>query len=369
MRNGIISLAFALIFLASLISISSAGSETQITHGMRLTLNPSIYGNTVVWAETATNAAFMYNLTTGNTTWLGHWESGLSINGDKIAWWDYDSAIVHNISTGKEISIKGAYTPAIYGDNVVYIRSIYDIGRPSDYQTAPYNSLYLYNLSTNKEVQLTDYEHAVYGFAIYGNKIVWVQKNKNTWHGNISIYDIPTKRVSDISIDGRSGSPDIYGNVVVWTEYQNGSTNVYMRDIAKHKTLKIYSNRIGGRVRSPDIYGNIVMWTEDQNGSMNVYIRDIDKNKTSQIYTNWTGSYLSIYGDRIVWMSGSGTGDNYHSDIYMYNISTNETTRITNSTYASEPAIYGDKIVYLDSRDDTQYRETRDVYLYNLTVN
>ena len=324
MRNEIISLAFALIFLASLISIASAGSETQITHGMRLTSNPSIYGNTVVWAETVTNAAFMYNLTTGNTTWLGHWDSDLSINGDKIAWWDYESAIVHNISTGKEINIKGAYTPAIYGENVVYTRSIYDNGQLVDYQPTQYNSLYLYNLSTNKEVQLTDYEHADYGFAIYGNKIAWAQMNKSTWLGNISIYDIPTKRVSDISISGRAGSPEIYGNTVLWTEDQNGSKNVYMRDIGKHKT--------------------------------------------SQVFANWTGSYLSIYGDRIVWMNDSGKGDSYRSDIYMYNISTAETTRITNSTYASKPAIYGDKIVYLDSRNDTQYRETRDVYLYNLTA-
>ncbi|WP_440948150.1 TolB family protein [Methanosarcina sp. T3] len=307
-------------------------------------------------------------MTTGNITGLGHAESSPSIQGDKITWRDDGSVIVYNISTGKEIKIVNASTPAIYGDNIVYVRSKYENGQPADYQTAPYNSLYLYNLITNKEVQLTDYEHATYVFSIYEDRIVWVQKNKNTRLGNISIYDIPTKRVSDISIDGRSGSPDIYGNVVVWTEYQNGSTNVYMRDIAKHKTLKIYSNCIGGKVRSPDIYGNIVMWTEDQNGSTNVYIRDIDKNKTSQIYTNWTGYCLSIYGDRIVWMSGSGKGDNFHSDIYMYNISTNETTRITNNTYAREPAIYDDKIVYIDSRSDPEYREDRNIYLYNLSA-
>ncbi|MPN57483.1 hypothetical protein SDC9_205177 [bioreactor metagenome] len=141
-----------------------------------------------------------------------------------------------------------------------------------------------------------------------------------------------------------------------------------MRDIDKHKTLMIYSNCIGGIVRNPDIYGNIVVWTEDQNESTNVYVRDIAKNETSQIYANWTGSYLSVYGDRIVWMNDSVTGDNYHSDIYMYNTSTAETTRITNSTYASEPAIYDDKIVYIDSRNDPEYQEDRDIYLYDLSA-
>ena len=68
-------------------------------------------------------------------------------------------------------------------------------------------------------------------------------------------------------------------------------------------------------------------------------------------------------------MSGSGKGDNFHSDIYMYNISTNEITRITNSTYAREPAIYDDKIVYIDSRSDPENQEERNIYLYNLSRN
>lgn len=324
MRKGVIHLAFALFFLTILISTACAGNETQITHGMRLTLDPSIYGNIVVWGETATNGISMYNLTTGNMTFLGYWEDGLSIHGDKIALWGYDGVIVYNISTGREINIEGANRAAVYGDNLVYERSVFDDCQPPNYQYTQYNSLFLYNLSTKKEAQLTNYEPKVCGFAIYGDKIVWVKTNESTRFGNVSICDIPTKRISDISLSGRAGSPDIYGNIVVWTEDKDGTTNIYMRDIAKHKT--------------------------------------------SQIYSNWTGTDLSIYGNRLVWMNESGVDDSYHSDIYMYDISTTETTRITNSTYASEPEIYDDKIVYIDSRNDTEYQETRDVYIYNLTA-
>lgn len=365
--NKIIHLALAIIFLISFTSIANAGKETMIV-GSRLTLSPSIYGNIVTWADTFGNGAAMYDLTTGNITGLGHAENSPSIQGDKITWRDDENITVYNVSTGKEIKLINANAPAVYDDNVVYVRSKYVNCQPAYDQNDEYSSLYLYNLSTNKEVQLIPYEHAIYDFSIYKNKIVWVQGNISTHLGNISIYDIPTKTVSDISIDGRAGSPDIYGSVVVWTEFQNGSTNVYMRDIDKHKTLMIYSNCIGGIVRNPDIYGNIVVWTEDQNESTNVYVRDIAKNETSQIYANWTGSYLSVYGDRIVWMNDSVTGDNYHSDIYMYNTSTAETTRITNSTYASEPAIYDDKIVYIDSRNDPEYQEDRDIYLYDLSA-
>lgn len=160
----------------------------------------------------------MYNLTTGNITWIGHAENSPSIQGDKITWWDNENIIVYNVSTGKEIEIVSASTPAMYGDNVVYIRSKYADGQPTSGQTAEYNSLYLYNLSTNEETQLTPYEHAQFGPSIYGNKIVWGranQVNSSEWSTNISIYDISTKRVSDISRSGRAGDGKIYGNFVV----------------------------------------------------------------------------------------------------------------------------------------------------------
>ena len=324
--NKIIRLALALIFLVSFTSIANAGKETIII-GSRLTLGTSIYGNIVTWAETATNSAGMYNLTTGNITGLGHVGTSPSVQGDKVTWWDEEKVIVYNISTGKEINIEGANTPAIYGDNLVYVRSKYDDCQPAPYQYARYNSLYLYNLSTHKEVQLTPYNHAHLSSSIYENKIVWTQANQvnsSEWSTNISIYDISTKRVSDISRTGRAGGGKIYGNIVVWVEHKNESRDVYMRDIAKHETRQV---TFDGNSTRPD-----------------------------------------VYGDRIVWESAYRAGNNRSSDIYMYNISTNETTRITNSTYASEPAIYDDKIVYIDSRSDPEYREDRNIYLYNLSA-
>jgi len=330
--NKVTYLAIILIFLISFTSIASAGKETMIV-GERLTLSPSIYGNIVTWAETATDSAVMYNLTTGNITGLGvHIESSPSIQGDKITWCEEDNVIVYNISTDKKTKIINASNPTIYGDNLVYVRSKYANGQPSSYQDVKCNSLYLYNLSTNKEVQLTPYKNALIGASIYGNKIVWtlwtqadqVNSSEWEWSTNISIYDISTKRVSDISRTGTAQGSKIYGNIVVWIEYQNGSMNIHMRDIAKHKTRQI---TFDGNSTNPD-----------------------------------------VYGDRVVWERRCWGGDRWLSDIYMYNVSTNETIRITNSTYASDPAIYDDKIVYLDTRNDIEYQVDRDIYLYNLSA-
>ena len=324
--SKLINLALVLIFLISFTSIANAGKETMIISS-RLTLSPSIYGNIVTWADTFGNGAAMYDLTTGNITGLGHAGESPYIQGDKITWWDEDSVIVYNISTGKEIKIVNVSTPVIYCDNLVYVRSKSVDGHPIYYQTDQYNSLCLYNLTTQKEVQLTPYEHATYVASIYGNEIVWGranQVNSSEWSKNIFIYDMSTKRMSDISRDGRAEGGKIHGNIVVWMEHQNGSMNVYMRDIAEHKTRQI---TFDGNSTHPDVYGSRIVW------------------------------------EKICRQDGK-----WSSDVYMYNISTNKTTRITNSTYAREPAIYDDKIVYLDSRNDPEYQEDRDIYLYNLSA-
>lgn len=321
----IIHLALALIFLISFTSIANAGKETIIVSS-RLTLDPSIYGDIVTWSDTFVNIAAMYNLTTGDITGLGHSEDSPSVQGDKITWYDGENVIVYNISNSKKIEIANVSTPAIYGDNIVYVRSKYIDSQPASYQNEwLYNSLYLYNLSTYKEVQITPYEHALIYASIYGDKILLGQANQvnsSEWSTNISIYDIPTKRVSDISRTGGAGGGKIYENIVVWVEHQNGSRNIYMRDIARHETRQV---TFDGNSTSPD-----------------------------------------VYGDRIVWRREFWAGDNCSGGIYMYNISTNETTPIT--SYISDPAIYDDKIVYIGPSNDPEVQEDDYIYLYNLSA-
>lgn len=322
--NKIIHLTIALIFLISFTSIANAGKETIIV-SWRLTSDPSIYGDIVTWSDTFVNIAAMYNLTTGDITGLGHSEDSPSVQGDKITWYDGESVIVYNITNSKKIEVVNASTPAIYGDNLVYVRSKSVDGQPASYQNEwMHNSLYLYNLSNNKEVQITPYEHALIYASIYGDKIVWGahQVNQGKWSGNISIYDIPTKRVSDISRTGRVGGGKIYGNIVVWVEHKNESRDIYMRDIARHETSQV---TFDGNSTCPD-----------------------------------------VYGDRIVWRRESWAGDNCSSGIYMYNISTNETTHITNCI--SSPAIYDDKIVYIGPSNDPEGQEDDYIYLYNLSA-
>ncbi len=307
------SLPLALLVLFFLIlgsSITSAGTETRLTHGAPLTDSTAIYGNIVTWSETAGNGVHVYDLAAGKevinvgTVWAGK----IPVYGNKIVWVDMEENVrVYDISTDNWTTISSdGSSPDIYGDYVVYTNSYYSQNRQS--------GIYLYDLNTYNETKIA----AVHSYpAIYDRKVVWSQANSSNGY-DICIYDISTHQTSTIrttnSSSFESQELDIYGNVVVWTELHN----VYMYDMASHKITQV---------------------TNSENAHQ-----------------------PAIYGKRIVY----AVGKLYSGDIYTYDISTAKTTRITTSTRAFSPSIYEDKIVYADSRD-SEYGDARDIYLYDLS--
>ncbi len=326
--HSILLIASVLFFLILSSSVTSAGTETQLTQGERLVQGTTIYGNIVTWSETAGNGVHIYDLIAGKKIDVsGTTESNIPVYGNKIVWGDWDESVkMYDLSTGEEVQItpvdSGTGGPDIYGDNVVYTKHDYSNGSSL---TGYYYRLYLYDLVTHKETQITTSDYGIRDPAIYGNKIVWLEYENNSKR-DIYIYDIPTQRIGSISTSGTAEfDPDIYSNIVVWRETHNGKSDIYMRDIAAHTT--------------------------------------------TQITTSGTASDPSIYGNRIVWQSSYYVDDKWLSDIYMYDISTSKTTRITNSTRAFSPSIYGDKIVYADSRSHLDYigSEVSDIYLYDLS--
>lgn len=323
MKRKILFMALAFICLISPMSVVSAGKETQITHGERLLVTTSIYGNIITWAETATNSAVAYDLTIGKIIGIsGGSDSNIPVYDNKILSVDRGSEyiVVNDASTGKETELAPvgfrAINLGIYGDNILYTI-------PSDNYSC--NNVYLYNLTTRKETQLTTGECSYYSSAISGNKVAWKKVDQNVRKADIHIYDIPTRQTSNISASGPASGLDICGNVVVWLESHNGKNDIYMHDVAKHKTTRVTKN---GAASQPAIYGN-----------------------------------------RIVWANSSSICGKWSSDIYMYEISTAKTTKITSSGSADHPDIYCNKIVYIDSRSSNlNNTEGSDIFLYDISA-
>jgi beta propeller repeat protein len=198
---------------------------------------------------------------------------------------------MYNISSENLTTILQAVKPDIDGDNVVYIR--YGVN---------WTSLNLYNITTRKETQIINLTLPMFSPAISGNEVVW------SCSTGIFLYEIPTRRISLVSLCGITGSPDIYGDVFVWAD---------KRDI---------------------------------------YTYNISTGRTKQITSTGTAGDPAIYGDRIVYECAG--------DIYLYDISSGKTTQITKDECSWSPSIYGNKIVYVDSKTDGKKNiEAGDVYL------
>lgn len=111
------------------------------------------------------------------------------------------------------------------------------------------------------------------------------------------------------------------------------------------------------------------MWSETDNGNTNIYMLDISTHETKQITTSGMARYPAVYGNRVVYENAYYMSSVYVSDIYMYDISTGQTTQITKCGCAWSPSIYKNKIVYVDSHSIGTYNfEKGDIYLYNLSV-
>lgn len=314
MRNKIILAVFVLICLTGSLSTAQAGKETKLIPDQPLVESTATYGNLITWCEKAWNVPHIYDRSTGKELSVPT-DSGVSgsmqIYGNKVVWHDMDDAIlIYDTSTKKIIKVAtDAYSPDIYGEKVIYERT-----NSSQYDPHYLKSVYLYDLKTKKETQITDYVATNFNMAMYGNKIVWVRSDNPS---TIYIYDIPSKKVSTTSASDVVSSLDIYGNIIVWESGSNGKSNIYMRDISTHKT--------------------------------------------TQITTSGSAIEPVIYGSRVVY-------ENSH-DIYMYDKSTSKTTRITNCGCAYAPSIYNDKIVYADSHEAGERNwELGSIYLYDLSA-
>jgi len=117
-----------------------------------------------------------------------------------------------------DLSLKGwEQNPAIWGNTIVW--------------ESPRNGnrdIYLYDLGTNTERQLTTDPAFQVQPAIFGDKVVWSSGGIDG--AGIYLYDLGTNTERQI-VSGNAGQPDIYGERIVWTDKRNGNWDIYLYDL------------------------------------------------------------------------------------------------------------------------------------------
>ena len=172
--------------------------------------------------------------------------------------------------------------------------------------------------------------------AIYGNRIVWKDECDEDNKYDIYMYDLSTNKEIPIAIhDENKGTSfgdglAIYGDKIVWASSYDGeyrSSQIYIYDLSTKRETKITTNESDNI--QPAIYGNRIVYSkdseylsEDNSGDFDIYMYDLSTKKETRIATNTNGLAFSpaIYGDRIVWRDSDAY--NGSDDIYMYDLST-----------------------------------------------
>ncbi|MEX0918783.1 MAG: prepilin-type N-terminal cleavage/methylation domain-containing protein [Candidatus Paceibacterota bacterium] len=261
--------------------------------------------------------------------------------------------IPSTLTCGEEIKINNSYSaadgPDIHGDKIVY----------SDFRNGNHD-IYLYDLVSQTETQITTNSSNQRLPKIYGNKIVWYDYRDSSF-GDIYLYDLTNNTERKISnFEVNYFNLDIFGDKVVY-DRNPIPQNVYIFNTVLDEETKITNNVLSVEFSHPIIYENTLVYSKRiSSNDYDLYSYDLINETETKLLIPLSQKYLgAIYQDKIVYSDFR----NGNADIYMYNLTNQTETQITtNLTDQHSPDIDGNKIVWYDYRYGNA-----DVYLYNLS--
>lgn len=245
-------------------------------------------------------------------------ERGFDISGDIIVWSSLKNQAnpeiyIYNLKTSEQKKItdnpSGQYYPKIWKNYIVW-----QDDRNAAVKTYPGQwSLYLYNLDTGEEKLLTKTlaPHATYN--ICDNKVVW--EDERNMHGDdllrsgdnlpennkdIYLYDIKADRETAVATGPfMECMPDIYGNYIVWEDRNNGTlaADIVLYNIANKE--KKYITKDDYHQGNPKIFENFVVWMDERNGisTNDIFIDGKAPNSDIFIYDIEKGTERNLTGE------------------------------------------------------------------------
>lgn len=317
---------------------------TKITDDIYPQYNPAIDGDYVVyesWRGGSGSDIYLYDIVSGAETKITSGISGMSshpdISGDRIVWqdnrnggWEIYTYLISRPDIGDYplFDFEGEQSsPAIHGNTIVWV----------DHRGDEFSSnIFMYDLSTGVATQITDDDdNQQHTPDIYWPDIVY--EDRRTGNSDIYLYNINTQEETQLTEDPADQlNPSIHGRRVVWEDMRDGNWNLYMHhttygpgSVYYNYDWEIYTGD-GFREMSqyndinPAVYEDYIVFQSYRNGSWDIYLYSFINDtfgSTSIIITEAKDQINpAIYDNRIVWQDErdwDGTSA-YEADIWLW---------------------------------------------------
>jgi beta propeller repeat protein len=201
------------------------GTTKQITADLATQIAPRVWEDYIVWQDNRNDAVidnnqewdiYLYQISTGEEKLITT-ASGIhtdpSIHDNKIVWED-----------GRNFKGERALR---WGDNV------------------PENNtdIYLYDMETNEETAIATGELQECNPAVFGDYIVWEDRNNKSYNADLYLYDINKNKKITLTKDKyNQAEPKLYGQYIVWMDERNGisSNDVYVNGKAPNSDIFLF---------------------------------------------------------------------------------------------------------------------------------
>jgi TolB protein len=258
---------------------SSPGSETLIAGGPGDQVQPAVSDQYIVWVDNSAiraqsrSGGNAINVATGNGDRFDP-----AVCGSLVVWTDMRNGnpdiYGRDLAGGQEFPIAATPATEAYpdcdGNRVVYM----GIGATTG------ADIFLFDRTTGATTTVSAQPWNEWQPAISGSRIVW-----QGWPGQglpsaiIQIFGVDLSTGAPIAVTTGSGNqtmPDISGTVVVWQDDRGKNPEAWYLDLASGTEGPVVDT--GGLAPpevAPQVSGRRVVWQQRQNGSWDVYMKNL----------------------------------------------------------------------------------------------
>ena len=167
--------------------------------------------------------------------------------------------------------------------------------------------------------------------------------------------------ITQLTTNGISQSPDIFGNNIVWTEDRS---DIILFDGISSTVLPDLDLNL---VTSPQISAEGILWKGYVNGWQNFYY---DGTITTQFTNGSFPSDVKLWGDYVAWRNAPANSESSMEEVYLYDAHTETTIQLTdNDSREASVDIDGGNVVWRGADNTVYLYHDHDMSIMTLTSN